>query len=132
MRLVLALFTLLAITSPATAGLSVCNKSIHAMRVALGFFDGAHWSSKGWWVVAPKRCTELVPGRLAARYYYLYATNELFGTWSGTKNFCATVFVKFSITGRAQCEARGYYRLGFLEVDAGNHFNWTQSLSDPH
>jgi uncharacterized membrane protein len=132
MRWLLALLLLIAITGPANAGLSACNQSIHPMRVALGSFDGAQWGSKGWWMVAPKRCVELVAGRLNARYYYLYATDEQFGIWSGPKNFCVTVFMKFTIPGRRQCEARGYYRLGFLEVDTRDKLNWTQTFSDPH
>jgi uncharacterized membrane protein len=131
MRLVLALAALMALTGPANAALSVCNKSVHPVRVALGLFNGKQWASKGWWIVAPKKCAELVTGRLRARYYYLYATDELFGVWDGDKNFCVTVFMKFAIEGRSRCTARGYYRLGFLEVDTGDKADWTQSFSDP-
>ena len=131
MRWLLAIVALIAITDPANANFTVCNKSAHPMRVALGRYDGVLWTSKGWWVVAPKKCAELVAGRLDARYYYLYATNEQFGVWSGPKNFCVTVFMKFTIPGRSECEARGYYRLGFLEIDTGNKLNWTQTFSDP-
>ena len=129
--LVLALVTLMVLTCPADAGLSVCNKSVRAVRVALGLFNGTRWASQGWWFVNPKRCAELVHGPLAARYYYLYATNESFGMWNGDKKFCVTVFEKFSIAGRGKCEARGFYSLGFLEVDTGSRRDWTQSLSDP-
>ena len=132
MRWLLAIFALIAVIGPANANFSVCNKSAHPMRVAVGLYDGVQWASKGWWVVAPNKCAELVAGRLQARYYYLYATNELFGVWSGPKHFCVTVFMKFTIPGRRECEARGYYRLGFLEIDTGNKLDWTQTFSDPH
>src|ERR1700690_2064061 len=115
MRLVIALVALMVSAGPANAALSVCNKGAHTARVALGLFNGTRWESQGWWFIEPKNCTQLVAGPLVARYYYLYATNELFGMWDGNKNFCVTVFAKFSIAGRARCEARGYYRLGFLE-----------------
>jgi uncharacterized membrane protein len=130
MRFVIALAALIAAVSPAKAGLSVCNKSAHLVKVALGQFNGTRWASQGWWQIAAKKCAELVPGNLDARYYYLYATDDAFGTWNGNKNFCVSVFSTFSIVGRGACDARGFYRLGFFEVDTGNRLDWTQSLSD--
>src|SRR5690606_24446734 len=41
---------------PALAGFNVCNKTGTAVRVALGRFDGAQWTSEGWWVVKPADC----------------------------------------------------------------------------
>jgi uncharacterized membrane protein len=131
MRLILALAALVALTVPAQAGFSVCNKSTRTVRVAVGSFDGTHWGSQGWWFVTPNHCTAVIPGKLDSRYYYLYATNENFGLWDGTKKFCVTVFMKFSITGRANCESRGYYRLGFFEVDTGDRLDWVQTIADP-
>ena len=131
MRLILALAALVALTVPAQAGFSVCNKSARTVRVALGRFDGTQWGSQGWWFISPKQCAALISEKLNARYYYLYATNENFGLWDGNKKFCVTVFIKFAISGRANCESRGYYRLGFSEIDTGNRLDWVQTLSDP-
>lgn len=130
MRFVIALAVLIAAASPATAGLSICNKSAHAVKVALGLFNGTRWASQGWWQVTAKKCAELTTGRLDARYYYLYATDGASGTWDGGKNFCVGTANKFLIIGRGACAARGYDRRGFFEVDTGNQLNWTQSLSD--
>lgn len=131
MRLALALAALIAATGPASAGLSVCNNSVNVVGVALGQFDGKRWTSQGWWRVEPKRCNELVTANLVARYYYLYATDGAFSTWDGDKSFCANVLGGFSGVTRRACEARGYSRLGFFEVDTGNQLNWTYSLSNP-
>jgi uncharacterized membrane protein len=131
MRLLIALVASIGLAGPANAALSVCNNSVHTVRVALGLFNGTHWASEGWRFIDPKKCSEMVAGPLVARYYYLYATNELFGMWDGNKNFCVTVFEKFSIDGRGRCESRGFYSLGFLEIDTGNHLDWIQTLSDP-
>lgn len=130
-RLFGVLVLLVAATSPAIAGFSVCNKSAHGVAVALGQFNGTRWLSDGWWHIEPKTCTELIAGPLLARYYYLYATDGFFGTWDGDKNFCVAVLEKFSIVGRGACKARGYVAIGFLEVDTGNQLNWTQPLSNP-
>ncbi len=131
MRAAIVFFVLIFLAGPADAALSVCNRSGHAVRVALGRFNGAHWSSEGWWFIEPTKCARLIENPLDARYYYLYATNELFGVWDGDRNFCVTVFKRFSIEGRARCESRGYYRLGFFEVDTGSQLDWTQTVSDP-
>jgi uncharacterized membrane protein len=130
MRLVIALAALIAAASPADAGLSVCNKGTHGVKVALGQFNGTRWSSEGWWQVAAKNCAELTAGHLDARFYYLYATDGASGTWDGGKIFCVGTMDRFSIIGRGACATRGYDRRGFFEVDTGNQLNWTQSLSD--
>ena len=123
-----AVLTLLA--GPAQAAFTVCNKSDHAAKVAVGYFDGRHWSSQGWWTIGPEKCDGLIAGPLDARYYYLYATDGATGAWDGGKAFCTAATGKFSISGRANCAGRGYDRKGFFEVDTGQNPDWTQSLSD--
>jgi uncharacterized membrane protein len=130
MRTVLALVLFLAAAGPAQAGLNVCNKAKHALKVAVGRFDGKNWVSEGWWRVEPKACAELVPGKLVARYYYMYATDSAVGTWDGGKFFCTATADKFAIVGRGACAAHGYDRRGFFEIDTANRYDYTQALSD--
>ena len=130
MRFAIALAALIVAVSPAAAGLSVCNKGAHEVKVALGLFNGTRWASEGWWQVGAKKCAQLTAGRLDARYYYVYATDGASGTWDGGKNFCVGTGETFAIVGRGACAARGYDRRGFFEVDTGEQLNWTQSLSD--
>ncbi|MGZ5988106.1 MAG: DUF1036 domain-containing protein [Rhizomicrobium sp.] len=130
MRLVIALAVLIFAAGPADAGLSVCNKSAHMVKVAVGHFNGTRWASEGWWQVATKKCVEVVTGRLDARYYYLYATDGASGTWDGGTNFCVGATDKFAVVGRGACAAHGFDRRGFFEIDTGNQLNWTQALSD--
>lgn len=130
MRLVLALALLFVAAMPAQAAFFVCNNSAHAVKVAVGHFDGTHWSSQGWWQVAAKKCAELVTGPLVARYYYLYASDGASGVWEGSTRFCVAEATKFSIAGRGGCAAHGYDSRGFFEVDTGNQLSWTQTLSD--
>jgi uncharacterized membrane protein len=125
-----ALAAVLIGAAPAQGAFHVCNKSNLAARVALGHFDGKHWTSQGWWTIAPKDCAELIPGPLDARYYYLYATDGASGTWDGNTNFCTAPDAKFSISGRGQCAARGFDKRGFFQVDTGQSPDWTQSLSN--
>lgn len=123
MRLVIALAALIAAAAPASAGLSVCNKSAHGIQIAVGYFNGTRWSSEGWWQVATKKCAELITGRLDARYYYLYATDGASGTWDGGTSFCVGTADKFAVVGRGACAAHGYDRRGFFEIDTGNQLN---------
>ena len=130
MRLFLALALFLTAAGPADAGFNVCNKGGRAARIALGRFNGTRWISEGWFHVEPKKCAELIAGKLVARYYYLYASDGAVGTWDGGKSFCVGTTDQFSIVGRGGCTERGFDRRGFFEVDTGNQLNWTQSLSD--
>lgn len=114
---------------PALAGFNVCNKTGTAVRVALGRFDGAQWTSEGWWVVKPADCAALITGPLQARYYYVYATDGT-GIWEGKTNFCLSPNDRFKAEGRADCARRGFDRRGFSEVDTGGNADWTQTLSN--
>jgi uncharacterized membrane protein len=126
----LAFVLLLAFSLPADAAFTVCNKTAHPARVALGWFDGSAWISQGWWTIAAKACESLLPGPLDARYYYLYAADGGSGSWSGARGFCVGPGSRFEIAGRADCAGRGFERKGFFEVDTGRAANYTQSLSD--
>lgn len=130
MRSILALAVLLALAAPAEAGLHVCNKGARPVKAAVGRFNGTRWVSEGWWQVAPKKCAEVIAGKLVARYYYLYATDGAVGTWDGSKSFCVGTGEQFAIVGRGGCTERGFDRRGFFEIDTGNMLDFTQSLSD--
>ena len=130
--LLLAFLTALAAVpaGPAFANFNVCNKSDLATRVALGRFDGTHWTSQGWWTIAPKTCARLLNGPLQARYYYLYATDGFGGSWEGKTIFCTGADTKFLAPGRKDCTVRGFDQRGFFEVDTGKLPEWTQTLSN--
>jgi uncharacterized membrane protein len=133
MRLSVALILLLTVpltTVPASAEFTVCNKASVPAKVALGEYNGTEWESRGWWTILSQKCETLIPGRLNARYYYLYGTDGESGTWSGSTYFCTLPQPKFTITGRGNCALRGYDRKGFFAVDTGNSPNWKQSLSN--
>jgi uncharacterized membrane protein len=122
--LVLALLA----ASPAEAALTVCNKARNPARVALGRFDGRDWGSQGWWLLAPGQCADVVPGKLDARYYYLYATDGDAGVWDGNTSFCVGAAQKFTIPGRGNCPGRGYDRKRFFRVDTNDNLNQVQNL----
>ncbi len=115
---------------PAHAGFSVCNKTAHPASVALGYYDGADWSSAGWWNVVAGACAELVTTPLPARYYYLYAVHQdIGGAWDGDRSFCVAND-SFRIKGRRECLAQGHEVRRFFQVDTGNSPDWTENLAD--
>ncbi len=128
-HLILAVLSLILMTSPASAGFAVCNKTPATLVLAFGRFDGKDWVSEGWWHIAKQNCAELIPGALKGRFYYLYATDGTFNSWEGDKQFCISVMAKFSINGRSACTARGFETKGFMQIDTGEALNWTQSIS---
>jgi uncharacterized membrane protein len=128
-RLLLALI-LFGLATPAEAALGVCNKTGHSTDIALGFYDGKQWSSRGWWTVAPGDCVQVVNENLVARYYYIYAVQrDVGGGWDGEHGFCVRNG-QFQIQGRSNCVKRGFDRKGFFQVDTGQAPDWTENLAD--
>jgi len=125
----LATLAALAAT-PALAAFNVCNRTGQPARVAIGRFDGANWTSQGWWTVRPKACEHLLTGPLQGRYYYLYASDGAGGTWEGKTHFCVSPDKRFQAVGRGDCARRRLDTRGFFEVDTGKKPDWTQSLSN--
>lgn len=130
MSRILACLALFSFAQPALAGLTVCNKTAHPAKLALGRFDGTRWTSQGWWRIAGHRCATVISNPLDARYYYLYASDGGPGSWDGGHGFCTAATDTFKIAGRGDCAGRGYDRKDFFEVDTGDRPDFTQSLSD--
>jgi uncharacterized membrane protein len=131
----------------ARAQLSVCNETEVEVFVALAApsdstesdnTGGGGWTSRGWFVFGPHACGDLV-GELRFRYYYLYAENTRFRAslrfgdreiWdfsddrpllAGDFPFCVGPDDAFEIADQSACEAQGYARVGFREIDVGEH-----------
>src|SRR4051812_50207959 len=83
----LGLMGLPLLAGPALASFNVCNKSNLAVRAAIGRFDGANWTSEGWWTIAPKACASLLTGPLQGRVFFLFARDGAAGAWGGKNLF---------------------------------------------
>lgn len=128
LKTILTILALTLIAAPAEAGLTVCNKAKRPAKIALGRFDGRDWRSEGWWTVQPGKCAEIVTGKLDARYYYLYGSDDDAGVWDGGTSFCVGTGEKFSIPGRGNCASRGYDRRRFFKIDTNDDLNHVQTL----
>ena len=116
---------------PAMADLKLCNATPGRIGVAIGYRDNKGWASEGWWNISSQTCENLLKGDLPSRYLYVYAIDyERGGHWSGT-HFMCTKDKAFAIRDTKDCEARGFRRRGFYEIDTGTANNWTIRLADP-
>lgn len=116
--------------APALADLRVCNTTANPISVALGYRAERGWQSEGWWIAPPSDCATVFQGDLNARYFYLFAADDISGgTWDGAVFMC-TQDESFTIFGVEDCLARGYERTGFFEVDTGERQNWTLQLTE--
>ena len=131
MRLLCAAALTLCIAAPAArAELRVCNKTANMIALAVGTFEGKEWASRGWFYAPPKECVVVIKGTLSSRFYYLHGVHlSVDGGWEGNRGFCISP-KNFAITGRTNCEQRGYQRAGFFEIDSGERESWTTFLSD--
>lgn len=114
----------------AHADFRVCNATQQLVGVAIGYRARAGWITEGWWHVEPSKCTTLIEGALASRYYYLYAEDALRGgRWEGSIQMCVAER-EFKITGVNDCFARGFQAVGFREYDTGTQQSWMVQLVD--
>ena len=110
--------------------LRVCNQTPNPVSIALGYRADRGWQSEGWWVAQPAECKTVYSGALDARYYYIYAADDIGGgSWDGN-NYMCTRDETFTIFGVEDCLARGYERTGFFEIDTQNRSNWMLQLTD--
>ncbi len=117
--------------APAFADLRVCNQIGKPISIAFGYRTAQGWQSEGWWVAAPDSCVTVFQGDLDARFYYLFAADDISGgTWDGSVFMC-TRDETFTIFGVEDCLARGYERTGFFEIDTENQTDWTLQLTEP-
>ena len=122
--------TIMGFTSlPAQADLKLCNQTESRVGAALGYKDKQGWVTEGWWTVEPQKCVTFLKGPLIARFYYVFAVDyDKGGSWGGNSMMCTRDRV-FTIRGIEDCEARGYRKTGFFEVDTKEETDWTVSLS---
>jgi uncharacterized membrane protein len=114
---------------PAQADLKLCNQTESRVGAALGYKDKQGWVTEGWWTVEPQKCVTFLKGPLIARFYYVFAVDyDKGGSWGGNSMMCTRDRV-FTIRGIEDCEARGYRKTGFFEVDTKEETDWTVSLS---
>ena len=121
-----------ATSSQALADLKLCNMTKSRIGVVIGYRDTKGWVTEGWWNVNANSCSDILKGKLNARYYYIHAEDYVRdGEWAG-KAFMCVKNKSFTIrNAEKDCDQRGYRKAGFFEVDTTNENDWTIRLTDP-
>jgi|SRR5688572_5987415 len=112
---------------PASAQLTLCNKSSETVSMALAYRDGGQFVSRGWYVAQPGECPTVVSGALGSRYYYVRAEGAKGGRWDGDYAFCVAD-VRFTHSGD-NCANDGLDQRRFFVIDTGLSSSWTQNLT---
>ena len=66
-------------TDDGEGSLRVCNQTGNQLSIALGYKAPRGWQSEGWWVAAGGECKTVFSGTLDARYYYIFAADDIGG-----------------------------------------------------
>ncbi len=114
-------------------GVRVCNRTEGVLWTAYAKKNGEAWNSRGWWSIAPARCTAVIGEPLEdGEEYYLYAglpgeagDREL---KAADTEFCIAP-APFDITGNEDCRGRGYSAARFLRVATGGEEGATLELT---
>ena len=109
---------LLFFAGAAQAALKICNDSNDVQSISIGYKGDPEWTSEGWWNVGSGECVTPVAGDLKQRFYYLRAELDA-GEFEGGGFYFCTSPQEYTIVGDENCDARGYDREDFIEIDTG-------------
>jgi uncharacterized membrane protein len=107
--------TLLALPSPASADLRLCNRTSYILDLALGLEDKGSAASRGWFRIEPGQCRIVLQGAIEAEHLYVHARAlALYGSSPPSQAAHADLCVadgNFVIAGARSCVARKGQRL---------------------
>jgi uncharacterized membrane protein len=139
-RLVPALgtaFILALALSPASASLSLCNRTSYVIYAATAQASASGIDIKGWTRVVPGACGTAIAGDLAAQAYYLFARSArshdgATRAWNGTTTLCAQDrdFRLHLPVGSPRCGDQNAYELGFVPLSTHHMRSWTTTLRE--
>jgi uncharacterized membrane protein len=114
----------------AAADFTVCNQTLDIANVAIADSAAGSLESRGWWVIAPNRCADLVKGKLKSRYVYVHAVDGRgLAMLDGGARLCTSPR-QFKASGGLDCWERGYTIGMFKEVDTKDAQSWTLFLRE--
>ena len=129
---------LVSLASPATAAMTVCNRTSYVLYTATGAAAPANSAqAQGWQRVVPGACRIVLPGDLTASAYYLYARTSqahsgLARAWGGDVSICVkdTNFSAKSPLSDSRCPSDDFFQLPFALVDTHHLKSWTATFSE--
>jgi uncharacterized membrane protein len=127
-RFAIAALLLTPLAAPAHAGLTVCNEASETASVSIGYKGEEDWTSEGWWNIDPGDCVTVIAGDLKNRYYY-WRASSLSNIFEHQEYYFCTQTEVYTIVGDTDCDARGFDRSRFNEVEVGGAADFTLTLT---
>lgn len=133
----LALVLLWLCTAPATAALTLCNRTSYILYVATAAETASDVASQGWTRIVPGSCQVALSGDLSAVRLDIYArTSQAHSgparAWGGERQVCVED-VGFNVhvpTTVHECPSDNFYLLPFARIDTRRMTSWTSTLSE--
>ncbi len=114
----------------AEAGFTICNQTLDIANVAIGENSTGELETRGWWVVAPNRCADIISGELKSRYFYIHAVDGRGLSLLDGQTVLCTATRQFKVVGKDNCWQRGYTTGTFREIDTKKAQSWTLFLRE--
>ncbi|WP_300527257.1 DUF1036 domain-containing protein [Maricaulis sp.] len=108
-----------ALARNATSGITVCNRSLRDVTIAIAHRTNGDWESRGWWRLFSSECARTLAANLETANAYIYA--EQISTAGrrymrdGEEAFCIAP-ARFVAEGQEACAERGYGEALFRPV----------------
>ena len=134
---VVAALVSVGLATPASAALTLCNKTSYMLASAVGFQAKGRWVTRGWFTLEPGQCTAALEYALSDGSYYTYAYTlpvhvGTVKTFAGNQKFCtAPGQGEFTISGQEDCERRGFTPRPFARVLVEGKTDWTTTFTEP-
>jgi uncharacterized membrane protein len=133
----LALLALAAMTAPAQAALSLCNRTSYILYAATSAIQSPRSETAGWTRIAPGDCQLARKEPLTAETYLVYARSSLAHSgparaWGGNYPVCvkdANFTIKQAVT-QPYCTAEDTFALPFAALDNHGKSAWTMNFDE--
>lgn len=135
-RLLLALLALGALSVPAQAALTLCNRTSYILYVATSAVQGTHNETQGWTRVAPGECQIARKEPLTAQSYLVHARSSLAHSgparaWGGNQSVCVKDgnFTIRQPAAKSSCTDDSF-ALPFATLDNQGKRVWTMNFDE--
>jgi uncharacterized membrane protein len=135
--LALVVVMLFLFTVPASAALTLCNRTSYILYVATATETASEVASHGWTRVVPSACQNVLANDLSGVALDVYArTSQAHSgparAWGGDRQVCVQDinFTTHVPSGSHDCPSDNSYLLPFARIDTRRMASWTSTLSE--
>ena len=129
-------FAALFAAAPASASLTLCNRTSYILYAATAFAAKPDITTQGWTRLQPGACVKAISQPLKSPPYYVYAQSSRSHSgpsraWGGNATFCVK-HGNFSFTAppMGRCAEDDAFAAGFSQIATGRKTDFTETLTD--